>query len=211
MPSNDLLSPAQREALEARFALRVRSRLDEGALALPHDISERLRVAREQAIATARQTRACAVAAQAVIAPVTVVNAGMTLAGGPGISNLPFQLPSWRKAKSAVVAEVESAQDDDKPFNWLWRLALLAPVVALLVGLWAIHRYQQHEHVEATTAVDIELLVDDLPPDAYADPGFEAYMTMIDADPDFERLVDTPVEISGDLMTADTAPAVSAP
>ena len=41
--STPSLPAAQRDALEARFALRVRTRLDEGAQALPHDIGERLR------------------------------------------------------------------------------------------------------------------------------------------------------------------------
>lgn len=55
------------DALQARFALRVASRLTERADALPHDLSERLRVAREQATARARQLqRAEAVAAGAV-------------------------------------------------------------------------------------------------------------------------------------------------
>ena len=40
------LTPAQRDALEARFALRVVARLDDGTSALPHDITERLRAER---------------------------------------------------------------------------------------------------------------------------------------------------------------------
>lgn len=39
------------EALEARFGLRVAARLSEANRELPHDISERLRVARQQALA----------------------------------------------------------------------------------------------------------------------------------------------------------------
>ena len=45
------------DALQARFALRVASRLSEQSEKLPHDLSERLRVAREQAVARARQLR----------------------------------------------------------------------------------------------------------------------------------------------------------
>ena len=48
------LNDAQREALQARFALRVAARLNEGSQGLPHDITERLRIAREQAIEAAR-------------------------------------------------------------------------------------------------------------------------------------------------------------
>ena len=53
----------------------------------------------------------------------------------------------------------------------LWRLALVLPVLALLAGLWGIQRYQRHEQVEATTAVDMQLLTDDLPPDAFLKDG----------------------------------------
>jgi len=45
------------DALEARFALRATARLTEQADALPQDISERLRVAREQAVQRARALR----------------------------------------------------------------------------------------------------------------------------------------------------------
>jgi hypothetical protein len=45
------------EALEARFALRATAHLTARADALPQDITERLRVAREQAIQRARAVR----------------------------------------------------------------------------------------------------------------------------------------------------------
>jgi len=48
------------------------------------------------------------------------------------------------------------------------------------------------------------LLTDDLPPDAYADPGFEAYLSL-DADPDGEQWVDAPVPVDGDFRAPDSA------
>lgn len=44
-------------ALEARFAVRVANRLSLGLDGVPSDVSERLRFARDQAIARARETR----------------------------------------------------------------------------------------------------------------------------------------------------------
>lgn len=204
--STPSLPAAQRDALEARFALRVRARLDEGAHALPHDIGERLRVAREQAIEAARVARAASLVGQTVMAPVAVAQGGMSLAGGQGTAGLPMPTHAWNEGASARAAQ-HGSQRKEAPLGWGWRLALLLPVLALLVGLWGIQRYQRHEHVEATTAVDMQLLTDDLPPDAYADPGFEAYLSL-DTDPDVERLVDAPAEADGDLSTAETAPAV---
>ena len=78
---NIVLSPGGMEALQARFALRVASRLSEGARELPHDISERLKSAREQALEAARQARRLETAG----ATDTVANGGGTLVlGGRG-------------------------------------------------------------------------------------------------------------------------------
>lgn len=51
---------AERQALEARYALRVTARLSEHEESLPHDVAERLRAAREGALARARARRAVA-------------------------------------------------------------------------------------------------------------------------------------------------------
>ncbi|HYE71628.1 MAG TPA: DUF3619 family protein [Aquabacterium sp.] len=47
----------QQEALEARVALRLAGALSESAQQLPHDISERLRVARDRAVGRAAAVR----------------------------------------------------------------------------------------------------------------------------------------------------------
>jgi Protein of unknown function (DUF3619) len=51
------LSPTERENLRARFALRVAATLSERSDNCGHDISERLRIARERAVETARTGR----------------------------------------------------------------------------------------------------------------------------------------------------------
>ncbi len=65
--------PAEREALETRYALRVTARLSEHEDSLSHDVVERLRVAREGALARARSA-----VAQEPVAEV-VGNGGATL------------------------------------------------------------------------------------------------------------------------------------
>ena len=62
------------DALEARFGRRLAARLTEGSEALPHDISERLRFAREQALERAR--------ASAVPPAVPAAAAGPSRGGG---------------------------------------------------------------------------------------------------------------------------------
>ena len=79
-PTFDLPTPSgaggrvTHDALEARFGRRVAARLTEGSEALPHDLSERLRFAREQALQRARTS------AVPVAAPVPT--AGPSLGGG---------------------------------------------------------------------------------------------------------------------------------
>ncbi|MGA0612681.1 DUF3619 family protein [Caldimonas sp. KR1-144] len=142
MNRSTAISPFDREAREARFALRVAARLTERSAALPHDINERLRIARQQALERAR--------AKTVAAPQTapaVLNAGRgsLLFGGDGSS------------------------------GW-WRLAALLPVVALVVGMVTVQIQSEDEQAADAAEIDAALLSDDLPPAAYADPGFAEFL-----------------------------------
>lgn len=60
--------------------------------------------------------------------------------------------------------------------GWRTRLALLLPVAALAVGLFAIE--QKHREAQIATAVEIDsaLLVDDAPLAAYRDAGFVEFL-----------------------------------
>ena len=70
----------QGDAIEARVALRMAAVLGEGADALPHDISERLRFARERALAAVRHQRR----QEALVAATSVSVQGRSVAlGGP--------------------------------------------------------------------------------------------------------------------------------
>lgn len=81
MPSSRAMSaPAvSADALQARFALRVAARLSERAETLEPDLSERLRVAREQALERARTVRR----AESVPARVGTSGGAAVLGNGP--------------------------------------------------------------------------------------------------------------------------------
>ena len=49
-------------------------------------------------------------------------------------------------------------------------------LVALLGGLLAIDHLQSRSQIDAATDVDSALLADDLPPQAYSDPGFLEFL-----------------------------------
>lgn len=64
-PAGPLLSPAHVEALEGQAGLYLAAQLSRGCETLPHDITERLRFARERALATVALRRPAAVPALA--------------------------------------------------------------------------------------------------------------------------------------------------
>lgn len=207
--SNTPLTDARREGLEARFALRVTARLNDGAQGLPHDISERLRVARHQAVEAARLTRLGAAGAALSPQAATSTVVGVQLAGGPSAVVLGQSGNTWNEARGSRQVG-HGRRLDDGPVAWGWRLASVLPVLALIAGLWAVHLYHAEEKVQAAADVDTALLTDDLPPDAYADPGFSEYLRSDNRTP--VRPLDTSVpEPDGDLKTSDTAPAVVTP
>ena len=127
----------RQQALEARFGLRVSAALSEGGVS--HDIDQRLRVARQQALA-----RASAVRQSALSGAVSVNRAGRSavLGGSP----------------------------------WWLRVASLAPLAVLTLGLLLVERLDNSERVRAAAEIDAVLLADTLPPRAYTDPGFAEYL-----------------------------------
>ena len=90
---NLALNPAAVEALQARYALRLAARLDESSRELPHDVTERLKAAREMALERARAAR------RVQASPAAVANGGGTatlgFGGGKGSDG-------WLKLASVV-------------------------------------------------------------------------------------------------------------
>jgi hypothetical protein len=82
-------------------------------------------------------------------------------------------------------------------------MAAVLPLLVLVLGLIAIQRYAKIEQVEAATEIDMQLLTDDLPPDAYADPGFKEFLSR-DADA-VRPIEDAPPEIGDDLADIESS------
>lgn len=131
----------QAELLEERLALKITARLSEAGDTVPHDIAQRLRHARMQALARRKRPRA------ETAMRIVPSGAGVALGGpaGPGTT-------------------------------WWQRIGVLLPVLALLVGLLAIDRAMDDKAAQEMAKVDAALLIDDLPPAAYSDPGFLQYL-----------------------------------
>lgn len=136
-------------SLEASLAARVAGLLTRQALDLPHDIAERLRFAREQALGRAReeglQAAATAPAAQRAGGTVVYANAGHAATLSP------------------------------PPRGWLQAASAL-PLLVLVLGLVLIDHWVSSERVQSAAEMDAQLLAEDLPPAAYTDPGFAEYL-----------------------------------
>lgn len=61
---------------------------------------------------------------------------------------------------------------------WWPRLGALLPVMVLAVGSLLLVDFQEREAVAVAAEIDSALLADDLPPEAYADPGFVAFLKL---------------------------------
>lgn len=107
---------------------------------LPHDLSERLRIARQQALAVrkAETVPRFQLAAQ---------GSSLTLAGPPSEG-----LGLWSVLGSAL------------------------PLLALVAGLVTVQWLDREQTVSDLAEIDTALLVDDLPPAAYSDPGFMQFL-----------------------------------
>jgi len=59
---------------------------------------------------------------------------------------------------------------------WLGRVAVIAPLVAMVAGLAGIYQAEHEQHAGDLAELDAAVLSDDLPLTAYTDSGFNAYL-----------------------------------
>ncbi|CAN7264079.1 DUF3619 family protein [Acidovorax sp. LjRoot118] len=135
------------EAAAERFARRVSARLTDGSQDLPYDISERLRASRMQALARRKVLAPVRAPARAAAPVVLAGGASAALGGGGSEGN------SWWNALVSAV-----------------------PLIALVVGLFFISTVQDEFGANEIAEVDAALLTDELPPEAYSDPGFVQFL-----------------------------------
>lgn len=141
-----LSSPAAAQAAADRFAQRLATRLTGATQELPYDISERLRASRMQALARRKK--------EAV--PVRVLALAGTTAHADG--------------------SVSLGRGGSEGGGWWSALMSAVPLMALVVGLVVINLAQDESITNDLAEVDAALLTDDLPPAAYADPGFVQFL-----------------------------------
>lgn len=155
--NSTLPSPSSASAMDAaaeRFARRVSARLESGTADLPYDISERLRAARMQALAKRKLAVAPKRERVRGLAPTA---ASVRVAAGGGAA-------AWGHGGG------------HERSGWWNALVSAVPILALLIGLVVINDTQEELSTHEIAEVDSALLADELPPSAYADPGFIQFL-----------------------------------
>lgn len=61
-------------------------------------------------------------------------------------------------------------------FQWLGRMGMALPVLALVIGLVGMYHYEEQQRISETADIDALVLSDELPLSAYLDHGFSAYL-----------------------------------
>jgi hypothetical protein len=137
-----------------QFAKALIARLDTGATDVSHDISERLRFARQRALDAH-------MALQTQVAPA-------------------WQAQSQTQASGSLTIGGAGSHKAQGGFNFdsFGKWSSLLPLLALLAGLFAINHFQAEMRAKDVAAIDSALLTDDLPPAAYADQGFGQFLKL---------------------------------
>jgi hypothetical protein len=81
--------------------------------------------------------------------------------------------PAWRPI--LVPAGGPSFEDEGR-IGWGHRLGLAAPLLALLIGFVAIYQWQHEQRINHLADIDLAVLLDEAPIEAYADKGFGALL-----------------------------------
>ena len=65
-------------------------------------------------------------------------------------------------------------------YDWFRRMGLTLPALILVCGLAGIYQYEEQHRIHETADIDVAVVTDELPPSAYADAGFKAYLDKVE-------------------------------
>lgn len=140
-----------------QFARKITAHLSTGEAAMPYVVTERLRAAREQALAQRKRPAA-------------------VLALRPEASSVAMGTQSDR-----TVLLGSGDAPDNTPL-WVRRLLTALPLVALVGALAFINADQDSRSIVDVAELDAALLTSELPPAAYTDAGFLQFLQTTTSD-----------------------------
>ena len=88
---------------------------------------------------------------------------------------LSVKKPEKVRIQQHVLAQSTGTWSSGSPSIWD-NVRWVAPLVVLVFGLIGIAQWQQDSRINDIAELDIALLTDDVPPDAYADSGFLGFL-----------------------------------
>ena len=135
---------------DINFAYKVRHALNEHLDTLPATTTDRLAQARQLALARKKpQAEALAVRHSRL--------AGVLAGAGGNAGN-------------------HGSGHFGNGFGWLGRLGVALPMLLLVGGLVGVYHLEEQQRIADLAEVDAAVLADELPPTAYLDHGFNAYL-----------------------------------
>ena len=88
---------------------------------------------------------------------------------------LSLKKPEKVRVQQRVLASSNGAWSSGSRSFWD-NVGWIAPLVVLVFGLIGIAQWQQDSRINDIAELDVALLTDDVPPDAYADSGFMGFL-----------------------------------
>jgi hypothetical protein len=88
---------------------------------------------------------------------------------------LSVQKPEKVRVQQHVLASTSGSWSSGSRSFWD-NVGWVAPLVVLVFGLIGIAQWQQDSRINDIAELDVALLTDDVPPDAYADSGFLGFL-----------------------------------
>jgi hypothetical protein len=81
-----------------------------------------------------------------------------------------------KKADAPVRIHGNAVRTSLSSMSWIGKVAVVAPLLALVVGLAGVYQYEQQQRINELADLDAAVLSDELPLTAYLDHGFNAYV-----------------------------------
>lgn len=81
-----------------------------------------------------------------------------------------------RQARFATAGHGDTGGVLSQGFGWLGRMGVALPLLLLVGGLTGIYHFEEQQRIADLAEMDAAVLSDELPPTAYLDHGFNAYL-----------------------------------
>jgi hypothetical protein len=76
----------------------------------------------------------------------------------------------------APAAELAVVDSTGSLWNWFYRAGLIVPLLVMVIGFVGIYQWRESQRISDLADIDLAVLLDDGPLEAYADQGFGAFI-----------------------------------